>query len=132
MEGWSNVDFITWNLPPTSAAAATLYETVGKAAHRHSQRASLHLADLDGGDAHRTGPLYNMKMRAVLRRVGLDTAVIAGAAPTTTATPKSTDPALDDGSGAPRVLGRSSGPTDAPNEYRIPPQTGERSRDHHG
>ncbi|MGC4856548.1 NUDIX domain-containing protein [Micromonospora sp. DT4] len=47
------------------------------------------------GDARRLGALYDMKMQAVLCRVGLDTAVIAGAAPTRTVTPELTDPAGD-------------------------------------
>ncbi|MBQ0897241.1 NUDIX domain-containing protein [Micromonospora sp. U56] len=95
IEGWSDVDFIAWNLPPTSVAAMTLHEIVGEAAQRHGPRASLHLADNHGGDARRLGPLYDMKMRAVLRRVGLDTAMIAGAAPTPTTSPELTDLAGD-------------------------------------
>lgn len=95
VEGWSDVDFIAWNLPPTSAAATALHEIVGEAAQRHGLRASLHLADGHGGDARHLGPLYDMKMRVVLRRVGLDTAVIAGAAPTPTAAPEMTDLADD-------------------------------------
>ncbi|MEU5945941.1 NUDIX domain-containing protein [Micromonospora sp. NPDC047465] len=95
VEGWSDADFIAWNLPPTSAAAMTLHEIVGEAAQRHGPRASLHLADNHGGAARRLDPLYDMKMRTVLRRVGLDTAVIAGAAPTSSATPVQTDLAGD-------------------------------------
>ncbi|MET8307777.1 NUDIX domain-containing protein [Micromonospora sp. NPDC005173] len=95
IEGWSDVDFIAWNLPPTSAAATALHETVSEAAQRHGPRASLHLADSHRGDARRLGPLYDMKMRVVLRRVGLDTAVIAGAAPTLTDAPELIDLAGD-------------------------------------
>lgn len=91
VEGWSDVDFIAWNLPPTSAAATSLHEIVSQAAQRHDSHASLHLADSHGGDARRLGPLYDMKMRMALRRVGLDTAVIAGAAPTLTAAPEQAD-----------------------------------------
>ncbi|MFG1881951.1 NUDIX domain-containing protein [Micromonospora sp. NPDC049102] len=98
IEGWSDVDFIAWNLPPTSSAATSLHEIVSEAARRHGSRASLHLADSHGGDARRLGPLYDMKMREVLRRVGLDTAVIAGAtAPTPAATSELTDLAGDVG-----------------------------------
>ncbi|MFG1885986.1 NUDIX domain-containing protein [Micromonospora sp. NPDC049102] len=95
VEGWSGVDLIAWNLPPTSAAATSLHEIVSEAARRHGSRAQLHLADSHGGDAGRLGPLYDMKMRMVLRRVGLDTAVIAGAAPTLATAPEQADLADD-------------------------------------
>ncbi|MDG4807188.1 NUDIX domain-containing protein [Micromonospora sp. WMMD1120] len=95
IEGWSDVDFIAWNLPPTSAAATSLQEIISDAARRHGPRASLHLADGHGAEARRLGPLYDMKMRMALRRVGLDTAVIAGAAPTFAAAPERADLAGD-------------------------------------
>ncbi|MCG5467049.1 NUDIX domain-containing protein [Micromonospora sp. MED01] len=94
--GWSDVDFIAWNLPGASSATTELEGTVGRAAHRLGLRASLHLADDKGRDARRLGDLYDMKMRAVLRRVGVDTVVIAGAAPTP-AGPEETDLAGDIG-----------------------------------
>lgn len=79
IEGWSDVDFIAWNLSPTSAAATSLHEIVSEASRRQGFRASLRLADNHGGDTRPLGLLYDMKMRMVLRRIGIDTAVIAGA-----------------------------------------------------
>ncbi|MEU7756739.1 NUDIX domain-containing protein [Micromonospora sp. NPDC049171] len=96
VDGWSDVDFIAWNLPGASSATTELEGTVTRAAHRLGLRASLHLADDKGRDARRLGDLYDMKMRAVLRRVGIDTAVIAGTAPTH-ALPEETDLAGDIG-----------------------------------
>ncbi|MBX7269981.1 hypothetical protein KIF24_30805 [Micromonospora sp. Llam7] len=81
VEGWSDVDSIAWNLPPTSSTVITLYKIVREATRRHGFRASLYLADNHGADARRLGPLHDTKMRAVLDRVGIETAVIAGAEP---------------------------------------------------
>lgn len=44
-------------------------------------RASLHLADALGATRCAFGDPYDMKTRTVLRRVGIDTAVVAGTAP---------------------------------------------------
>ncbi|MEV6813181.1 NUDIX domain-containing protein [Micromonospora sp. NPDC051296] len=95
VDGWSDVDFVAWNLPATSPAATKLDETVAKVSRRYGQRASLRLADAHGRDARQRGDLYDMKMRAVLRRVGLDTAVITGLAPASTVTAEVTDLAGD-------------------------------------
>ncbi len=95
VDGWSGVDFVAWNLPATSPAATKLDKTVATVSRRYGQRASLHLADAHRRDAHGLGDLYDMKMRAVLRRVGVDTAVIAGVSPTPGVTAEATDLASD-------------------------------------
>ncbi|PZG15062.1 NUDIX domain-containing protein [Micromonospora craterilacus] len=95
VDDWSDVDFVAWNLPTGSPAATKLDETIANVSRRYSQRTSLHFADAHGRDTRRLGDLYDMKMRAVLRRVGLDTAVIAGVAPTPTVTADATNLARD-------------------------------------
>ncbi|MEV6598852.1 hypothetical protein AB0M36_18610 [Actinoplanes sp. NPDC051346] len=92
VDGWSDVDFIAWNLPDGSKTAEALTSLVTQTAQRHGLHASLHLADETGGNARRLGPLYDMKMRAVMRRVGIDVPVIAGTGPTAMAdAPTATD-----------------------------------------
>ncbi|WP_432049434.1 NUDIX domain-containing protein [Verrucosispora sp. NA02020] len=95
VDGWSDVDFVAWNVPATSPAATELDQAIAKASRRYGPRTSLHLADAHGRDARRLGDLYDMKMRTVLRRVGLDTAVIAGVAPTPGVTAEAVDLAND-------------------------------------
>lgn len=83
VSGWSDLDIIGWGLPGDSDAAAHLHELVATLAHKYALHASLHFADAAGRDAGRAGPLYDMKLSAVLARVGVDVPVIAGRPPAT-------------------------------------------------
>ena len=82
VEGWSDVDFIAWGVRAGSEPATSLLRLVGQAAEHGAIRASLHFVDAASGDARRSGPLYEMKVRAVVRRIGIDVPVIAGSVPT--------------------------------------------------
>jgi hypothetical protein len=78
VEGWSDVDLICWDVPPDSSTAARLAELIRNVERDHGIHASLRLADSDGRDASGAGPLYDMKLRATLRRGAIDVPVIAG------------------------------------------------------
>ncbi|WP_213456989.1 NUDIX domain-containing protein [Rhizomonospora bruguierae] len=84
IDGWSDIDFIGYGLPATSPAAESLAALVRDIADQHAVRASLHLADQTNRSPGTAGPLYDMKLRATLRRIGTDVALIAGTAPETT------------------------------------------------
>ena len=83
IDGWSDIDFIGWGLPADSPAAEHLAELVATSTHDHAVRVSLHLAGHQGRDAPRVSRLHDMKMRAVLARVGVDAPLIAGVNPST-------------------------------------------------
>ncbi|MCG5450974.1 NUDIX domain-containing protein [Micromonospora hortensis] len=95
IDGWSDVNFVAWNLPATSRTATKINEIVAEASKLHGIRASLHLTGEHAGNVRSLGALHDMTMRMVLDRVGLDTAVIAGAGPTHTTTPAATNLAED-------------------------------------
>ncbi|MET8041512.1 NUDIX domain-containing protein [Micromonospora sp. NPDC005215] len=95
IDGWSDVDFVAWNLPATSRTAIKINRIVAEASKLHGIRASLHLTGEHAGAVRSVGALHDMTMRVVLNRVGLDTAVIAGAGPTHTTTPAATNLAED-------------------------------------
>lgn len=82
VEGWSDIDLVGYGLPAGSPAVEQLTALVRDTATRHAVHASLHLADRDGRSLRNAGPLYDMKLRTALRRVGCDVAVIAGTQPT--------------------------------------------------
>jgi 8-oxo-dGTP pyrophosphatase MutT (NUDIX family) len=81
VDGWSDFDFIGWGMPADAPAAEQLADLIAKVSNDHGVRASLHLADHEGRDARDGSPLHDMKMRAVLARVGIDVPVIAGVNP---------------------------------------------------
>lgn len=81
VDRWSDIDIIGWGIDSTSDTAAEITERAGAAELRTSIRTSVRLADANGRDINGNGPLYDMKLRAVLRRVGLDVPVLAGALP---------------------------------------------------
>ncbi|MEV1107835.1 MULTISPECIES: NUDIX domain-containing protein [unclassified Micromonospora] len=97
IDGWSDVGFVAWNLPASSRTAAKINEIVAEASKLHGIRASLHLTGEHADDVRSLGALHDMTMRVALDRVGLDTAVIAGAGPTHTTTPAATNLAEDIG-----------------------------------
>jgi 8-oxo-dGTP pyrophosphatase MutT (NUDIX family) len=78
VDGWSDLDFIAY----TKADAPTLARELGAIAKTVEDRYGVHVAVRAGDTAcHEVtagGPLYNMKLRAVARRVGADSAVISG------------------------------------------------------
>ncbi|MEV6924539.1 NUDIX domain-containing protein [Dactylosporangium sp. NPDC051485] len=81
VEGWSDIDLIGWGLPAASQLTAALTDLLNEIGARHSTRVSLHLADERGHDVRSAGAVYDMKLQAALRRVGIDLPVIAGTAP---------------------------------------------------
>ncbi|GAA2183460.1 NUDIX domain-containing protein [Micromonospora lupini] len=95
IDGWSDVDFVAWNLPASSRIAAKINGIIAEVSKLHGIRASLHLTGGHAGDVPGLDALHDMTMRMALDRVGLDTAVIAGAGPTHTTTPAATDLAED-------------------------------------
>ncbi|MET8553303.1 NUDIX domain-containing protein [Micromonospora zamorensis] len=97
VDGWSDVDFVAWNLPAASQTATKINEVVAEVSKLHGIRASLHLTGEHADDVRSLGALHDMTMRVALDRVGLDTAVIAGAGPTHTTTPAATNLAEDIG-----------------------------------
>ncbi|MEV1013083.1 NUDIX domain-containing protein [Micromonospora sp. NPDC049801] len=95
IDGWSDVNFVAWNLPATSRTAVKINGIVVEASKLHGIRASLHLTGGHAGAGRSLGALHDMTMRVALDRVGLDTAVIAGAGLTHTTTPAATNLADD-------------------------------------
>lgn len=87
VDGWSDIDFIGYGLPTDAPAVEPLAELVRDTAQRYGVHASLHFADVEGRCLQGRGPLYDMKLRAALRRIGTDVVVIAGTAPADTLDP---------------------------------------------
>ncbi|WP_433608043.1 NUDIX domain-containing protein [Dactylosporangium sp. CA-139114] len=81
VEGWSDIDLIGWGLPAGSPVTAALTDMVNEIGARHSTSVSLHLADERGHDIRSAGAVYDLRLPAALRRLGIDLPVIAGAAP---------------------------------------------------
>ncbi len=81
VDGWSDIDFIGWGLPVGAPAAEQLADLIAAVSNDHAVRASLHLADHEGRDTRAGSPLHDMKMQAVLARIGIDVPVIAGVKP---------------------------------------------------
>lgn len=84
VEGWSDLDLIGYGLPAASATVAALTTLTRDLQARHGVRISLHFADPHGRDLAGDGPLrdlHDRKLQTALARIGIDTAVIAGAAP---------------------------------------------------
>jgi 8-oxo-dGTP pyrophosphatase MutT (NUDIX family) len=78
VDGWSDLDFIAY----TNGDAPTLARELGAIAATVEERYGVHVAVRAGDIACREvtagGPLYDMKLRAVARRVGADSAVLSG------------------------------------------------------
>jgi ADP-ribose pyrophosphatase YjhB (NUDIX family) len=76
--GWSDLDFIAY----TNADAPALARELGAIGMAVEDRYGVHVAVRAGDAACREvtagGPLYDMKLRAVARRVGTDSAVMSG------------------------------------------------------
>ncbi|MET7422063.1 NUDIX domain-containing protein [Dactylosporangium sp. NPDC005555] len=87
IEGWSDIDLIAYGLPHSPDLTATLTALVGETATRLAAPISLHVADSVGRRIPAAGPLYDIKLHTALRRIGIDVAVIAGAAPATQPSP---------------------------------------------
>jgi 8-oxo-dGTP pyrophosphatase MutT (NUDIX family) len=81
VDGWSDIDIIGWDIDPTSEAARRISELAARADHDHGIHTSVRLADANGRDASGAGPLYDMKLQAVLNRGAIDVPVIAGTQP---------------------------------------------------
>ena len=81
VDHWSDIDIIAWGIDPTSDLATGIMQLATAAEQGTGIHTSVRLADQTGRDANHAGPLYDMKLQAVLRRTGLDVAVIAGTAP---------------------------------------------------
>jgi 8-oxo-dGTP pyrophosphatase MutT (NUDIX family) len=81
VDGWSDIDLIGWGLPAGSPHTDALAARAEQTSARHGVRVSLHIADKHGRDTRAAGPLYDMKLRAALDRIGTDIPVIAGMAP---------------------------------------------------
>lgn len=88
VDGWSDVDLVGWGIDPTSPTGRQLAGLAGQAEDRWGIHTSLRLVDHAGRDAKGSGPLYDMKLHAVLSRAGVDLPVIAGSPPETTAIPR--------------------------------------------
>lgn len=86
VDGWSDVDVVGWGVDPASPVAQRLAALAGDVQDRWGIHTSLRLADDTGYDSSGAGPLYDMKLRAVLARAGSDLPVIAGTSPERTAT----------------------------------------------
>jgi 8-oxo-dGTP pyrophosphatase MutT (NUDIX family) len=78
VDGWSDLDFVAY----TSGDGITLASKLGAVASSVEDRYGIHVAARVGDARCREvtegGPLYDMKLRAVARRAGIDTIVISG------------------------------------------------------
>lgn len=81
VDGWSDIDIIGWDIDPMSEAARRISELAAQADRDHGIHTSVRLADANGRDASGAGPLYDMKLQAVLNRGAIDLPVIAGTQP---------------------------------------------------
>jgi 8-oxo-dGTP pyrophosphatase MutT (NUDIX family)/dephospho-CoA kinase len=88
VDGWSDVDLVAWGIDPTSPTGRRLAGLADQVEARWGIHTSLRVTDHAGRDANGSGPLYDMKLHAVLSRAGLDLPVIAGSPPETTAIPR--------------------------------------------
>lgn len=83
VDGWSDIDLIGWGIDPTSIIATRLMDLARSVEQETGIHASVRVADSSGRDATGAGPLYDMKLRAVLSRGAVDLPVIAGTQPPT-------------------------------------------------
>lgn len=78
IDGWSDLDFVAY----TSGDGISLASKLGAVASSVEDRYGIHVAARIGDARCREvtegGPLYDMKLRAVARRMGIDTIVISG------------------------------------------------------
>ncbi len=81
VDGWSDIDIVGWGIDPTSNVATRLMDLARSVERETGIHASVRLADPSGRDATGAGPLYDMKLRAVLSRGAVDLPVIAGTQP---------------------------------------------------
>jgi 8-oxo-dGTP pyrophosphatase MutT (NUDIX family) len=81
VDDWSDIDVVGWGIDPASPAGRSITELAAGMEGDHGIRTSVRLADADGRDARGAGPLYDMKLRAVLSRGAIDVPVIAGIQP---------------------------------------------------
>jgi 8-oxo-dGTP pyrophosphatase MutT (NUDIX family) len=79
--GWSDVDLVGWGIPAESTTAGRLTQLVASADQDWEPHVSLRLANPDGNDSRIGSPVADMKLRSVLHRSHMDTAVLAGNPP---------------------------------------------------
>jgi 8-oxo-dGTP pyrophosphatase MutT (NUDIX family) len=85
VEGWSDVDLVGWNIDPASPTGHGVTALADAAQAHTGIHTSLRFTDGTGHDITNAGPLYDMKLQAVLGRAAIDLSVIAGTRPATTA-----------------------------------------------
>jgi 8-oxo-dGTP pyrophosphatase MutT (NUDIX family) len=89
VDGWSDLDLIAYGLPSGAsttqdcgvALAGALTALAEDLSRQYQVKVSIRCADAHGHDLTRADPLRSRKLALALTRIGIDVAVIAGAAP---------------------------------------------------
>jgi 8-oxo-dGTP pyrophosphatase MutT (NUDIX family) len=78
VQGWSDLDFVAYTGHDGAALAAELSVLAKAVEDRYGTHVAARVGDLQGREITAGGPLYDMKLRAVARRVGIDSVLLSG------------------------------------------------------
>lgn len=78
VEGWSDLDFVAFTRDDGVALANKLSAIARSVEGQYDIHVSARVGDARCVEVTEKGPLYDMKLRAVARRVGIDNAVVSG------------------------------------------------------
>jgi NUDIX domain len=78
VHGWSDLDFVAYTTRDAAALARGLRGIAAAVQDRFGIQVAVRVGDPACREVTEGGPLYDMKLRAVARRAGIDTAVLIG------------------------------------------------------
>jgi 8-oxo-dGTP pyrophosphatase MutT (NUDIX family) len=78
VHGWSDLDFVAYTSHDSAALATQLAALAKKVEDRYGIHVAARVGDLGCHEVTAGGPLYEMKLRAVARRVGVDSVLLSG------------------------------------------------------
>lgn len=78
VHGWSDLDFVAYTSHDSAALATQLSALAKTIEDRYGIHVAARVGDLDCHEVTAGGPLYDMKLRAVASRVGVDSVLLSG------------------------------------------------------